>query len=333
MKKLWSLLMLPPLALFGLWLWMFMAPTVAAPLQVDVRAQAVDLVEDNPKLRRVGALHYMGGLVLTSTDRHFGGLSALLWLGDGQMLALSDRGHLLRWHIQMRGTRPARLGPVALYPLRNHQGVSAEEEKRDSESLVVDGDTLWVATEHDNRIYSYALRDLGAPAMEEAAPPAMAHWENNGGPETMAHLPDGRLLVISEDPPSGMNASAGLVFAPPQWDRPALRFTYHPPEGFRPTDAVVVDATWMLVLHRQASLLHGVRADIGLVRIADILAGGDVRAQSIARLERPMTVDNMEGLALERSGGRFYLWLTSDDNFNPLQRTLLLRFLWDGPPR
>jgi hypothetical protein len=34
----------------------------------------------------------------------------------------------------------------------------------------------------------------------------------------------------------------------------------------------------------------------------------------------------MEALAVEREGGRTILWIASDDNFNPLQRTLLLKF-------
>jgi hypothetical protein len=36
----------------------------------------------------------------------------------------------------------------------------------------------------------------------------------------------------------------------------------------------------------------------------------------------------MEGLAVTQEGGRTIVWLASDDNLLPLQRTLLLKFEW-----
>jgi hypothetical protein len=42
-------------------------------------------------------------------------------------------------------------------------------------------------------------------------------------------------------------------------------------------------------------------------------------------------IDNMEGLAVHRAGdGATVLTLISDDNFSPLQRTVLLQFTWVG---
>jgi hypothetical protein len=34
----------------------------------------------------------------------------------------------------------------------------------------------------------------------------------------------------------------------------------------------------------------------------------------------------MEALSVDSENGRTILWIASDDNFNPLQRTLLLKF-------
>ena len=48
--------------------------------------------------------------------------------------------------------------------------------------------------------------------------------------------------------------------------------------------------------------------------------------EEIARLAPPLTVDNMEALAIRREGGRTFIYLASDDNFSPLQRTLLMKF-------
>ena len=46
----------------------------------------------------------------------------------------------------------------------------------------------------------------------------------------------------------------------------------------------------------------------------------------VATLRPPLNVDNMEALAVERSGGRTRIWIASHDNFSALQRTLLLQF-------
>jgi hypothetical protein len=37
----------------------------------------------------------------------------------------------------------------------------------------------------------------------------------------------------------------------------------------------------------------------------------------------------MEGISVTSEGGRTFVWLTSDDNYSPLQRTLLLKFALD----
>jgi hypothetical protein len=45
-------------------------------------------------------------------------------------------------------------------------------------------------------------------------------------------------------------------------------------------------------------------------------------------------IDNMEALSVHRSpSGALILTLLSDDNYSPLQRTLLLQFVLHQPPR
>ena len=48
--------------------------------------------------------------------------------------------------------------------------------------------------------------------------------------------------------------------------------------------------------------------------------------RELARLQPPLTIDNMEGVSATIENGRTIVWLVSDDNFTPLQRTLLLKF-------
>ena len=51
-----------------------------------------------------------------------------------------------------------------------------------------------------------------------------------------------------------------------------------------------------------------------------------MRGRQIADFHRPINVDNMEALSVTREQGRTIVWIASDDNYNPLQRTLLMKF-------
>ena len=90
----------------------------------------------------------------------------------------------------------------------------------------------------------------------------------------------------------------------------------------------------VFVLEHRWSLLAGTRvriARLGAADLAQAAAGATLVGQEIARLEAPLTVDNFEGIAIRRgSGGETLVYLISDDNFNPLQETLLMLFRLDG---
>jgi hypothetical protein len=56
------------------------------------------------------------------------------------------------------------------------------------------------------------------------------------------------------------------------------------------------------------------------------IGGGEIAGREVAAHEAPLTVDNMEGLSVTQDGGSTIVSLASDDNFSPLQRSLLLKF-------
>jgi hypothetical protein len=51
------------------------------------------------------------------------------------------------------------------------------------------------------------------------------------------------------------------------------------------------------------------------------------------RLKPPLNIDNMEALSVEQRGDQTIIWMASDDNHNPLQKTLLLKFTWEPVAR
>lgn len=302
------------------------ASSVAATPAIE--ATPVPLSRDDPGRSRIGMLRYLGGWELSSRDPRFGGLSAMVWRDNG-LLAVSDAGAI--FSIDLRGATPrGRVGGV----LPDGPGTGESKADRDAESLTRDPATglLWVGFEAHNQIWRY---DATLSAMQNNfAPPAMAKWPGNGGPEAMVRLADGRFLVFSEEAKGPEKSTALLIFPGDPTDpasRPVLA-GYRAPTGYAVTDATMLPDGRLLLLHRRFTLMDGVSAIVSLLDPSDIRAGHAVAGQEIARLAPPLTVDNMEALAVSQEKGRTVLWLASDDNFSPLQRSLLLKFVIDRLP-
>ena len=81
------------------------------------------------------------------------------------------------------------------------------------------------------------------------------------------------------------------------------------------------------MLERAFDMVRGVRCRVMRFDAAQLKPGATVRAEELARLASPYAVDNLEGMAATKGArGETLLWLISDDNFNPLQRNILLLF-------
>lgn len=297
------------------------ALTAGGPGAGGIRATPVRFDPGDPARDRVGRLRWLGGWALRSQDRRFGGFSALGVMGPGRLVAISDSAIVARLTV---GHGVA--GTVAPLPA----AAGALKQNKDAESLAHDpsGGGWWVGYEGANAIvrYSTALDRREA----EARPPAMAGWPPNGGPEAMARLPDGRLLVMAEDAPSADGGRDALLFPRDSTADGAatpLRFTYRPPPRQSPSGAATLPDGRVLVLNRGVRI--GMPPFVATLTIVDpraIRPGAVVAGTHVATLAPPLTVDNMEGVTVSREGGRTIVWLISDDNFLPFQRTLLLKF-------
>lgn len=269
----------------------------------------------------VGALRYLSGYALTSADSRFGGISALSLTPDG-FVALSDGGTVMR----LTGRRPAGL---RLMPLPAGPGNGANKTDRDTEAMAVgpgaDG-PVWVAYERHNSVWRYAPGFARAEARR--APREMADWGANSGAEAMVRLDDGRFVIWSEGGGGASRSSDVLVLDGDPTDPRAcaVRLGYRLPAGFAVTDAALLGDGRVITLHRSFSVTDGVAASVGIADLAAFRPGATITPRIIATLRPPLNVDNMEALAVERSGGRTRIWIASDDNFSALQRTLLLQF-------
>ncbi|MEI6486298.1 MAG: esterase-like activity of phytase family protein [Sphingomonadales bacterium] len=305
-----------------LWAELRPPPTGAAPPRHAIRIASQALPGAGT---RIGPFRLVGAAALTSPDPAFGGLSGLAALPDGRLLAITDAGD---WVV----LTPGRVGAAPVGALGSIAMPGRDKADRDAEAVVLtpDGRTR-VSLEQQHRILSFAghgppVTPVGAPLFRTDA---MA-WPPNGGGESLAALPDGSLVWISENARSADGALTALLITAGGTRSIGIAAL----DGFSPTDAVAVDAAHLLLLHRRYNGVESAAA-LSLVDLSPVLAGGSgAPARLLARWGKGdgWPIDNMEGLALVRRPGTApLLYLVSDNNFSPAQRTLLLRLEVTSP--
>lgn len=278
-----------------------------------------------------GALTLTGAWELSSAHGWFGGFSALVASGPDSLIAGSDRGWLL--DLDLNSVAPTAVpGSFRFIGER----ASAREEIVDLEALARDPatGTLWAAFENFNlvtRIEADGRRASRKPA-------AMRDWSTNSGPETMARLADGRFLIIAEGAEdNNLPDRPALLFAgdPVASPRAPLALRFVPEPGYDPVDATQLPDGRMLILLRRVT--YSIPAEfstaIALADPAAIRPGKPWRARVIQRLSGEVFGDNFEGIAFipdpaDPASGA--VWVIADDNLSAFQRSLLLRFAWDG---
>jgi hypothetical protein len=298
-------------------------PPGPAMATLEIRHVALD--QSAPARRRVGSLDFLGGWVLSSDSARFGGLSALHVEND-RVAALSDSGTLFRFALPQGAASES----VRIDPLGDGPGPATHKSNRDTESMVVLGPWLWAGFERHNMIWRYRLADLAAAASAQPAP--MREWRANSGAEAMVRLADGRFLVFCEGSDDEQSLSDVVLFEgdPADPRTPARLLHYRRVPGYRVSDATLLPDGRLLILNRRFEWLEGFSLVVTAAELPDLSPGATIVPRELARLQPPLTIDNMEGVSVTSEGGRTIVWLVSDDNFFPLQRTLLLKFALAG---
>lgn len=289
---------------------------VGAGAGVAVQAAPVPLNPADPAQAAIGAFRYAGGVALTSEETaRLHGLSDLRIDDGGRLTAISDEGDLLRARIvldaagRLTGLADARISALPGLDGQPLPGKLAA----DAEGLAVlpNGDLL-VSFEQQHRIWLYPAGG-GAP---RAVPAPATGFPPNGGMEALTLDPAaGADAYVAGGEESGQTFACRLggscVPAPP---------VEKPPEfGLVAMTGLPQGRTAYLL--RAFDPLRGARVVLKIMGPAG----------EIDRLElgRPYTVDNFEGVtAVPGRGGAIRFYLLSDDNFQSIQRTLLLAFDW-----
>jgi hypothetical protein len=277
-----------------------------------------------------GPLRPLGGLVIDAAALGGGGFSGVHLAPDLTLTLISDRGHWAEARLLLDGLTPIGLQPIRHGPLRDEAGKPIPRGfAADAEALARLPDGTWlVAFERRHRIRAY--RRLDGPGAYVAAPPGLDNAPPNGGLESLAVLPDGRLFAIAEtfSPPDRAELRHAWLGAPGRW----MPLYWQPAPGFHPTDAAILPDGRALVLERRFSLLGGFSARL-VMTAPDALRmareGAVLRGETILMLDdAPLPSENWEAVAVTRFGDQTLVALISDDNESVLQRSLLLLFAW-----
>lgn len=316
---------------------LFLSAPAAAQTPLELRTTPLRLNAADETQVTAGDLRWRGGLLLSAEDPRFGGLSDLVISPDGRSItAITDAG---RW-ITARLTydKAGNLAGVAdgqWGALRDTKGLLLSgKANQDAEALtrLADG-SLLVAYEHYHRLRRFPPAQTAGDGLAGVPKPldrpaGLAAAGTNSGIEALVALAGDRLLAFTEGQSIGglqggngyavyLRDGAGL------WQGLALK-----PKGhFYPTSAAQLPSGDVILLERRFTLLGGLSARLRRIPLAAIQPGALLDGIEIAELRPPLTLDNFEGVAVHQLGdGTTRITLLSDDNFNPLQRTLIVQF-------
>jgi hypothetical protein len=289
---------------------------------VDVPVTTMPVPINDPDLEAgTGGVIYVGGFQITSEFNRLHGLSDIKFQDQSRFVAVTDEGLLVRGALALdAGGRPTGLNDVAVRPLTDPDGQAlVPKYLADAEGLaILPNGELLVSFERLHRVWRY---DREGRWLGERVIPDFAFTENEGMEGIGATVHADQFWAAGED--GGLwwcfTVRCGVFISPP-----AVTPT---DDDLRTTSLVTLDGT----IYRLERAYHAARntntIQISELELVEGAAEPSLAWRTLATFTAPATVDNFEGIAaVRRPDGGVRLYILSDDNFNPGQRTLLLAF-------
>jgi hypothetical protein len=290
----------------------------------------------NQQATRFGALEFRGGLVLSSSNRAFGGLSGLHVQPDGAgFVAISDRARWLTGRIEYDGTRPVAIRDAEITPILGpgKKRLSAGPSY-DTEGLAVTPNAALIGVERTHQIFRFPYKGDPIAALPTSIgmpiklPDSLKDLSSNQSLEAIVAPQVGPLkgavVAIAERAlDANGNNRAWIVSGVSTGEFSVVRGAGE----FDVTDAAALPDGDVLILERYYAFLGGLKARIRRLPAASIAPGALVDGPILFEASLADDIDNMEAMAVHvAADGATVLTLVSDDNFSRMQRTVLLQF-------
>ncbi len=294
---------------------------------------SVNIDPRNPGEVKIGGMVFVAGFNLEYGARFFGGLSGLLIAEDGNsMVAITDHGDWVDASLSHDAQgRLTGVSNISIHSLIGLEGENIdtilEPNERDAEAVTVMPDgRVMVAFERRHRVWVYDSLSTRDNPLELDLPENIVRLPGNGGIETLEFLPDGRLLMIAEEPVGGGTIIDAWIL---EDDLKWRWIGYLMNDGFNVVDATALPDGRVMVLERWFAAPASLRIRVRELTPEMLDGGGPLDGTPITLLKQNLVIDNFEGID-HRIGpnGEIYLYMVSDDNFDDLfQATYLYQFL------
>ena len=290
------------------------------PEQISVEVKPIGHGPEHAQDANITGMSLVGAWQLRSDESNFGGLSGLEVMRSGSLLAITDSGAFVWLGIDPDTGAPDGFGSIAY--MRNAEGNHFPSKRSaDSEGLFLRDGLALVSFEQDHRIEAFDLEGCGSSAraarVADLSPVQNGkRLPDNRGAEALAYG-DG-LWVGFEDRHDGQ-AFTGTVMT----DGSLIGDMIDLPSRDHALTGTDIADEMSARLYRAFDPIRGARVVLEVQHLTDLIGRAELKA--------PLPVDNFEGVAIGVSPeGKRRIWIISDDNFNRLQRTLLLAFDLDN---
>jgi hypothetical protein len=270
-------------------------------------------------------LEWRGGLSLSSWTSGFGGISGLLTDETGQeFTALTDKASIVTGNLTYDAN--GHLESVTNTDITDLDVESSIVfyKRNDSESLarMADG-SIMISFERAHRFRRY--QDLAGPGQTLNNPVAIQSTRLNNGVEAITELSGNRLFAVAEK----LRRQGGYrawIYDGNKWDI----LVYPRDQRWQPTGATTSpdgSKVW-LTERRFHGFSKGFEARLVELDVSTIQPGARLAPKVLAHFPPGTTLGrNFEAIAAAtRPSGETWLYLMTDNNFNPLQPTLLIAF-------
>jgi hypothetical protein len=282
-------------------------------------------------------IRLLGSVELTPTSiagLPLGGLSSLAWDQDeSRLYALSDRGSLFHLRPIFDNGTLVRVQALTAFALRDRRGRVLQGRHADAEGLVLQhadngeaGDSLLaVAFERHPRIVRFRPDGRYVDRLEL---PARLHdasrfSDPNKALEALTWLPGLGFLTAPERPLAGTDDGTVGLFA---LDGRSWRYPLLATPNASLVDMQALPDGSLLTLERGHGLMFlPIVISLRQTRVTADNTGRRLPVSTVAILDSSQgwSVDNFEGLSRHQD---LKFFMVSDDNFNALQKTLLVYF-------